>query len=65
MKIGLDGRAANWYRGTGIGTYTHQLISSLSVIDEINDYLIFLPNGSSLKNFNNNFHININKKHFI
>ena len=57
MKIGIDGRAANWYRGTGIGTYTHQLISSLSVIDEINDYLIFLPNGSSLKKLKNNFHI--------
>ena len=25
MKIGIDGRAAKWYRGTGIGTYTHEL----------------------------------------
>lgn len=48
MKIGIDGRAAKWYRGTGIGTYTYQLINSLNKIDSNNDYLIFLPNGSSL-----------------
>ena len=52
MKIGIDGRAAKWYRGTGIGTYTHQLISSLNNSDKDNDYLIFLPDGSSLKNLN-------------
>lgn len=57
MNIGIDGRAAKWYRGTGIGTYTHQLISSLNSIDNINDYLIFLPDGSSLKDLKDNFHI--------
>lgn len=57
MKIGIDGRAAKWYRGTGIGTYTHQLISSLNTVDKNNDYLIFLPDDSSLKDLNNNFHI--------
>lgn len=57
MKIGIDGRAANWYRGTGIGTYTYQLISSLNQIDSLNDYHIFLSDGSSLKNLRNNFHI--------
>lgn len=54
MKIGIDGRAAKWYRGTGIGTYTYQLINSLNKVDSENDYLIFLPNGSSL-NLSNNF----------
>ena len=57
MKIGIDGRAAKWYRGTGIGTYTHQLISSLNNTDKDNDYLIFLPDGSSLKNLNDNFRV--------
>ncbi|MGL5086094.1 MAG: glycosyltransferase family 4 protein [Clostridium sp.] len=56
MKIGIDGRAAKWYRGTGIGTYTYQLIDSLNKVDSNNDYLIFMPNGSSL-NLNNNFTI--------
>lgn len=43
MKIGIDGRAAKWYRGTGIGTYTYQLIKSLNAIDIINNYLLFMP----------------------
>lgn len=57
MKIGIDGRAAKWYRGTGIGTYTYQLISNLNKIDSLNDYLIFLPDSSILDSLNSNFHI--------
>ena len=37
MKIGIDGRAAKWYRGTGIGTYTYQLITNLNKYDDYND----------------------------
>lgn len=54
MRIGIDGRAAKWYRGTGIGTYTYQLINNLSKVDISNNYTVFLPEGSSL-DFNNNF----------
>ncbi|MCR4944096.1 MAG: glycosyltransferase family 4 protein [Clostridium sp.] len=57
MKIGIDGRAAKWYRGTGIGTYTYELISNLNSIDSLNDYLIFLPDSSVLDSLNSNFHI--------
>lgn len=49
MKIGIDGRAAKWYRGTGIGTYTYQLITNLSKYDSSNQYLTFLPKNSDLK----------------
>ena len=56
MKIGIDGRAAKWYRGTGIGTYTYQLINNLNKIDKKNNYSIFLPEGSSL-DLGNNFKI--------
>lgn len=55
MHIGIDGRAAKWYRGTGIGTYTYQLIYNLNLVDKINDYLLFLPNNSNLDNLNSNF----------
>ena len=49
MNIGIDGRAAKWYRGTGIGTYTYQLINNLNKIDNINKYSLFLPqNGIGL-----------------
>lgn len=64
MKIGIDARAAKWYRGTGIGTYTYQLINNLNKLDSINDYLIFIPEASPLDiNFSKNFAIsNISEK---
>ena len=56
MKIGIDGRAAKWYRGTGIGTYTYQLINNLSIVDSSNQYLILLPQNTDLV-LKNNFTI--------
>ncbi|WP_461615449.1 glycosyltransferase family 4 protein [Clostridium sp. Marseille-QA1073] len=56
MKIGIDARAAKWYRGTGIGTYTYQLINSLNKVDFINEYLLFTAeNYNSQIDFKNNF----------
>jgi glycosyltransferase involved in cell wall biosynthesis len=43
MKIGVDARAAIWYRGTGIGTYTFQLIKNLYLLDKVNQYRFFWP----------------------
>ena len=58
MKIGIDARAAKWYRGTGIGTYSYQLIRSLNKIDNYNDYLIFVPEDCKLAiPYKENFHI--------
>ena len=57
MKIGIDGRAAKWYRGTGIGTYTHELINGLNNVDPINDYLIFMPKCDTLNQLNDNFKV--------
>lgn len=57
MKIGIDGRAAKWYRGTGIGTYTYQLINTLNKINQNDDFLVFLPTDSTLT-LNSNFKIN-------
>lgn len=64
MKIGIDARAAKLYRGTGIGTYTYQLINCLNKIDTINDYLLFIPENSNIDiNFSTKFKINtINEK---
>ena len=39
--IAIDGRGAIFYRGTGIGTYTWQLLAHLQ--SEIEDLDIFLP----------------------
>ncbi|WP_392486192.1 glycosyltransferase family 4 protein [Haloimpatiens sp. FM7315] len=41
MKIAIDGRGATWYKGTGIGTYTQNLISELIKIDDTNKYNVY------------------------
>jgi glycosyltransferase involved in cell wall biosynthesis len=59
MRIGIDGRAAKWYRGTGIGTYTYQLINCLNKIDRINNYTVFMPEDSrSEMGLKRNFKLN-------
>lgn len=56
IKVGIDGRAASWYRGTGLGTYSYQLLNSLNNNDKDNNYLIFLPKENKLDiSFNPNF----------
>lgn len=66
MKIGIDARAAKWYRGTGIGTYTYELIDNINKLDSSNDYLIFLPDTNSFDiKLGSNFklrNINVNVK---
>ncbi len=45
MKIAIDARGAVWFRGTGIGTYTYQLVRGLT--RELgHEFLFFLPEGS-------------------
>lgn len=41
MRISIDARGANLYNGTGIGTYTENLIRELLEIDKENDYSLF------------------------
>ena len=43
MKVGFDARSAIWYRGTGIGTYTYQLVENLKKIDDKNVCRFFWP----------------------
>lgn len=53
MKVGFDARGAIWYRGTGIGTYTYQLVENLKKIDEHKVCQFFWPgdeNKYSLRN---------------
>lgn len=48
MKIVIDGRAATLYRGTGIGTYTYQLINNFNDIDFLNNHTLLIPSKSNL-----------------
>lgn len=55
MKIGIDGRGATWYRGTGIGTYTYQLVENLRLLDSSsNKYFVLSPEKKIDTNFSDN-----------
>jgi len=41
MKLAIDGRGINWYNGSGIGTYTENLLKNLLNIDRNNFYQIY------------------------
>lgn len=41
MLISIDARGATWYAGTGIGTYTRQVLKNILEIDRKNDYYLF------------------------
>ncbi|MCB2293139.1 glycosyltransferase family 4 protein [Clostridium algoriphilum] len=41
MKIAIDARGINLYSGTGIGTYTENVLKNLLNIDVVNDYHVF------------------------
>lgn len=57
MIIGIDGRAAYWYRGTGIGTYVYQLIYKQSQLDQDNSYYVLIPQESQYSFiWGDNFH---------
>lgn len=52
MKIAIDARSINWAKGTGIGTYTYNIIKELENINSSNEYLLFWAqnNYSNLSN---------------
>lgn len=49
MDIGIDTRAAKWYRGTGIGTYSFQLIQSLTLLDDSDNFTLYMPENCNLE----------------
>ena len=41
MKIAIDARSATLHQGTGIGTYTNNLISEILSIDSKDEFTLF------------------------
>ncbi|MBU3189048.1 glycosyltransferase family 4 protein [Clostridium bowmanii] len=41
MRIAIDARGINFYSGTGIGTYTENVLKNLVNIDTLNNYHVF------------------------
>lgn len=52
MKILLDARGASWYNGTGIGTYTFNLIESMININNSNNKFHLFCSGGKEEAFN-------------
>ncbi|MFA9397255.1 MAG: glycosyltransferase family 4 protein [Clostridiaceae bacterium] len=65
MKIGFDGRSINWYNGTGIGTYSNNLLINLLNIDKTNDFNIFWNgnNYNKYKTVNSNYILTSRRQH--
>lgn len=62
MKIAIDARGATWYKGTGIGTYTNQLLNYILTNDNLNQYHIYWA-GSDYRNiYKENVSVNISSK---
>lgn len=59
MNIGIDIRASKWYRGTGIGTYTYQLINAINNLKSNDKFTLFSDNSLIDIKFNHNFKIDI------
>lgn len=55
MHISIDARGASWYAGTGIGTYTREILRNILDIDESNNYYLFWSGRDyeMLKKYNN------------
>lgn len=53
MKIAIDARGINWYKGTGIGTYTYNVVKNLLQKDQFNSYELFWS-GKNYSEFKNN-----------
>ncbi|TDT62314.1 glycosyltransferase family 4 protein [Fonticella tunisiensis] len=65
MKVGIDARGANWYSGTGIGTYTQQILKYILKYDTSNEYFIYWW-GTNYREISKNGNIKISiasKKH--
>lgn len=50
MKVAIDARGINWYRGTGIGTYTDKVLKYLLNMDKKNYYHLYWS-GDNYENF--------------
>lgn len=62
MKIAIDARGANWYKGTGIGTYTGQLLNSILKVDTLNQYHLYWSGNNYRDIYKDNVTISLSSK---
>lgn len=64
MRIAFDARGANWYKGTGIGTYTENLLKNLITADDSNQYTIYWSGENYLQYKKSNTSIKMASKKY-
>ncbi len=47
MKIAIDARGINWYKGTGIGTYTDRILNYMIKII-MKTFIIYIGQGKDM-----------------
>lgn len=62
MKIAIDARGATWYKGTGIGTYTNQLLNYMLENDNLNQYHLYWAGCEYRSIYKENVSVNISSK---
>lgn len=62
MKIAIDARGASWYKGTGIGTYTNQVLNYILNKDNLNNYHLYWAGPNYRDIYRENVSINISSK---
>lgn len=63
MRIAIDARGINWYRGTGIGTYTENLVKNLINLYENSYYRLYWSEQNYDEYKKDNTEIVITSKH--
>lgn len=56
MKVAIDCRGINWYHGTGIGTYTNNLLKNLLKFKTDNDYYLYWSGNGYKRYIKENCH---------
>ena len=54
MNLGIDGRVITWHIGSGLATYTNNLLENLNKLKQLKNIFLFYPS----KNGTDYFEIN-------
>lgn len=46
MNLGIDGRVITWHTGSGLATYTNNLLENLKELQQLKNIFLFYPNKS-------------------
>lgn len=65
MNISIDGRGINWYKGTGIGTYTEKVLTNMIGKTTEDSFNIYWSGDDYLKFKKHNTNIILTSKNIV